>query len=271
MALWTPSEITTALWLDASDSSTLFDATSGGSAVAADGAVARWEDKSGNARHVTQATSEARPLRKAAVQNSRDVLRFDGTDDKLQRAAFVPNTFTAFVVAKRQDIANSTKWTAFSQNDRSNNAGRLIFYTERTSGGIIGAVQVGPIASQAGTPTGTFGIFAADRNGTVANIHRDGVSVSRTTGSATIQAVNFVVGANDTTSLADFADLDIGEILIVSGVQSTADRQQIEGYLAHKWGLTGNLPSDHPYKTAAPTTGTIQTRRRRSRGRYAAL
>jgi hypothetical protein len=28
--------------------------------------------------------------------------------------------------------------------------------------------------------------------------------------------------------------------------------QIIEGYLAHKWGLTGNLPGGHPYKTVAP-------------------
>ena len=26
-------------------------------------------------------------------------------------------------------------------------------------------------------------------------------------------------------------------------------RQNMEGYLAHKWGLLDNLPSDHPYKT----------------------
>ena len=27
----------------------------------------------------------------------------------------------------------------------------------------------------------------------------------------------------------------------------------VEGYLAHKWGLTARLPSDHPYKSSAPT------------------
>jgi hypothetical protein len=36
-------------------------------------------------------------------------------------------------------------------------------------------------------------------------------------------------------------------------VYADADRQRIEGYLAHKWGLVGSLPSGHPYKTAAPT------------------
>ena len=29
--------------------------------------------------------------------------------------------------------------------------------------------------------------------------------------------------------------------------------EKAEGYLAHKWGLTGSLPSSHPYKNSAPT------------------
>ena len=28
--------------------------------------------------------------------------------------------------------------------------------------------------------------------------------------------------------------------------------EKAEGYLAHKWGLTGNLPSDHPFKNVSP-------------------
>ena len=34
---------------------------------------------------------------------------------------------------------------------------------------------------------------------------------------------------------------------------STGNRQKLEGYLAHKSGLTANLPADHPYKTTPPT------------------
>jgi hypothetical protein len=30
------------------------------------------------------------------------------------------------------------------------------------------------------------------------------------------------------------------------------ERQQMEGYLAHKWGLITTLPADHPYKTKVP-------------------
>lgn len=74
------------LWLDAADSSTFFDATAGGSLVTTDGAaVARWADKSGNNRHATQGTSNARPLLKTGANgiNSKSVLSFDGSNDFL--------------------------------------------------------------------------------------------------------------------------------------------------------------------------------------------
>lgn len=44
-----------------------------------------------------------------------------------------------------------------------------------------------------------------------------------------------------------------GEIMEIVYADANADRQRIEGYLAHKWGLAASLPADHPYKTAAPT------------------
>ncbi len=45
---------------------------------------------------------------------------------------------------------------------------------------------------------------------------------------------------------------DYGEILIYNTVLSQANQQQVEGYLAWKWGVVGNLPATHPYKTAPP-------------------
>lgn len=33
---------------------------------------------------------------------------------------------------------------------------------------------------------------------------------------------------------------------------SAANRQKVEGYIAHKWGYTSLLPSGHPYKTTPP-------------------
>jgi len=44
----------------------------------------------------------------------------------------------------------------------------------------------------------------------------------------------------------------IYEFVFCPTALSENDRQKVEGYLAHKWGLEANLPSDHPYKSTAP-------------------
>ena len=48
----------------------------------------------------------------------------------------------------------------------------------------------------------------------------------------------------------------LAEMIMITGSSlSTSDRQRVEGYLAHKWGLTGSLGAGHPYRSAAPTNG----------------
>ena len=42
------------------------------------------------------------------------------------------------------------------------------------------------------------------------------------------------------------------EILIYNQALSDEVRQKVEGYLAHKWGLTQNLPEEHPFKSSTP-------------------
>ena len=44
----------------------------------------------------------------------------------------------------------------------------------------------------------------------------------------------------------------VGEVVFGNAALSDSDRERIEGYLAHKWGLQGNLPIGHPYENAAP-------------------
>jgi len=50
---------------------------------------------------------------------------------------------------------------------------------------------------------------------------------------------------------------DLGEILLFRNVLSESRRQKIEGYLAHKWGLTANLPASHPYKALHPSNDQV--------------
>lgn len=44
----------------------------------------------------------------------------------------------------------------------------------------------------------------------------------------------------------------IAEVIFFNSALTTDERQKVEGYLAHKWGLTGNLDAGHPYKSVAP-------------------
>ena len=44
----------------------------------------------------------------------------------------------------------------------------------------------------------------------------------------------------------------ISEVLVYNSVLTTAQRQQVEGYLAWKWGLQASLPSTHPFYATVP-------------------
>jgi hypothetical protein len=53
-------------------------------------------------------------------------------------------------------------------------------------------------------------------------------------------------------------DGKMGEFIAYASMPGTSGTdmshlERAEGYLAHKWGLTGSLPSSHPYKNTAPT------------------
>eukprot|EP00962_Isochrysis_galbana_P059108 scaffold32529_cov129-Isochrysis_galbana.AAC.1 len=73
----------------------------------------------------------------------------------------------------------------------------------------------------------------------------------RYTGTPTTQRC-FPSSPSHAASVRRPSRLGVGEIVIVPSALNTSDRQKMEGYLAHKWGLEANLPADHPHKSAAP-------------------
>jgi hypothetical protein len=50
----------------------------------------------------------------------------------------------------------------------------------------------------------------------------------------------------------EVSDAQVAEVIIYNVSLIDLDCRKIEGYLAWKWGLQANLPSGHPYKSAAP-------------------
>lgn len=69
--------------------------------------------------------------------------------------------------------------------------------------------------------------------------------------SGTIIPSFFGIGNLGDLILAPWPGL-IGEVRVFSSKLSQGQFEAEEGYLAWKWGLHSNLPSDHPYKTAPP-------------------
>jgi hypothetical protein len=285
MALWTPAEITTALWLDAADSSTLFDAVSGGSLVAADGAIARWEDKSGNGRHATQSTVGARPIRKASIQNGLDVARGDGSRRmSIASSAAMFNAFhsaEAFLacVIRAGDISNPNALYGILGNAGTPTALRTGFaclWDDRASvpaNNRLGCVFLRNnsevVAREADNfLPNTFGVLDSlydVQNATLAN--KTTLSIN---GGSVVNSASGTFSATAQTNASQdlfvfdyginaFMVGDIAEMLLFNSPPAIDDRLRVIGYLAWKWGTQGSLPNDHPYKNAAPRTGALVT------------
>lgn len=239
MAAWTPAQLSSSemyLWLDGSDAATLFDAVSGGSSVAENGAIARWQDKSGNNNHATQSTLGFRPMRVSGG------VRFDGTDDRMTLTTNLTGTDYAFfgVVKKRASgnamfvLANGTgSGGGYVYADFSD--GNLYFTNDTTFRQATGH----------GNNLSTV-IVSQDLL-----LYRNGTIVSTTSGTNSNTAIN-TVGARPSSS--HFANADFYE-LIFGHISLARLAYPFEGYFAHKYGLTANLPSSHPYKSAPPTVG----------------
>jgi hypothetical protein len=229
-------------WWDASDSSTLFDATSGGSAVAADGGVARLEDKSGAGRHFTQSTSGARPLRKTAVRNSLDVLRFDGSDDWLDStigfsALFTSTATTCFIVAKATNIAwDDTDWSV-NQMVLSESLGAQAFFVVRSNSTVrsVGYSFAFTQVSDSYT-AGNWIVLSTWHDGSDLSVAVNGGA----TQSGSLFTRTFLgdmrVGTN--SSANKFFDGDVGEIITYNQSLSAQDREDVESALMSKWAIS---------------------------------
>ena len=252
------------LWLDASDASTLYDATTGGSLVAADGGVARWEDKSGNSRHATQSTSGARPARKTGVQNGLDVLRFDGTNDALDSTDFFDLTagqaMTAFIVLKRAStgrtdcILSKYGWSnALDQSTQKgwswtflNNDKIRALYTTFDANGSSTRLSDSTVTASSFTvltlkgSAGSLSSSTMYRNSSVIASSATATAMEtldNTSYAVTIGALRYKFNEASEKYL-QFASGDFAEVIMYDSALSDTDRAAVENYLIAKWGIT---------------------------------
>jgi len=250
---WDPSLISTALWLDAADASTV---------TTVSGNVSQWGDKSGNGRNATQATSALRPTVNSTGINSKPTINFGGSGLYLTvPRGFITNSVSAFVVYSGGDVnariidqrstGASGTVKGWQIKNRNSLGGDLINVDDGSGNfrGISDSIGLNASARQLAF------IFPANNNpsqyinGAESGVLSSGGNVPTDIDNT---SYNIAIGGNaDGGTTQDFAGL-IGEVILLSSGVSTNTRQKIEGYLAHKWGLTASLPADHPYKTNAP-------------------
>ena len=231
---WTPAELTTQLWLDAADSSTIEE--NGGK-------VSQWDDKSGNNNHATQGSSGNQPAYQAnGWDGTKPALYLDGSNDNMTiNGTFTNNSGVAIMVYKPDNdnlyglfTASRNSWTLYSNNSS---------YESTFRTGRLENVANGQMSSN----DPNIYMIEANSSAPIYTMYRDGTSIYSTTGNFTfednITALNF--GGRNLKGW-------IAETILLDDIPSQEERQKLEGYLAHKWGLTANLPSGHPYKDVAP-------------------
>lgn len=238
-----------ALWLDATDSTSM--TLSGAN-------VAEWRDKSSNAYAGTAVSS---PTLQANSINGLSAVQFNGSSQYITFGnvlnvgtshlhVFVITRFTgdAAVIGKSSYRANLGRWSIY----RGASDGGLGFSVDASPGAFA------PFADTTTTTQLLRGSWdrstlSITQNGT----QRASATLANTTSNLT-NTDNLLVGAygNSTGTGVQpgfFLNGVIGEILVYIGTLTVSQRQQIEGYLAWKWGLQENLPSStHPYTTFKP-------------------
>lgn len=77
------------------------------------------------------------------------------------------------------------------------------------------------------------------------------------TDSTNTVGVNTAPTLGFTTDAGHYLDGQMAEVVDCNDFLTTAEKEQVEGYLAWKWGLQASLPVGHTYAAAAPRIATV--------------
>lgn len=225
-----------ALRLDASNFSSMYDATSGGSVVVDGGTVARWEDQSGNSRHATQGTSNNRPVFRKYFGDIGGVY-FDGSNDSLSGDLFssAPSAETVFIIGLVGGFYSGSFPRLFTHYPSGGvdytSTGYFIPLLSPNSAGKVTTYASGAERSGAFFK-GNAITFSVKHSGTVLNTRLNGVNNStynHTLGTGSIFA-KYSIGGFDNA----YISMTIFEILVYSVALTDSEMTQLDEYAEDK-------------------------------------
>ena len=261
-AAWDPStDITSAIWFDASDT---------GSYTLSGSDVTAVTDKAGNATVTVNGTPNV-----SNTLDSKAVFSFSGSSED----------FTTDEVAQ---ASSGNHWAIGVMQWNTRNDSQDSFWSTENNSGSIASKRDYAISAGASNFDGELdldGLVSGRISSTIGNAQDFDSGVAQNTWVIMVVIFNKtgnqialrVDGADAFTPVDDYdnsldtlMDLRIfrnranermsgrmAEFFSVASIPGTGgtditDVQKAEGYLAHKWGLQGNLPVSHPYKSSAP-------------------
>lgn len=254
--LWTPD-----IWLGGLEF--WFDAQDGRFTFAT--GISQWNDKSGLANHVSQATTTKQPVLTSNYLNGLPAVVFDGVDDILLKSSFTnAAAWSTFAVWQNSSVtgvhsvvdtdSNAGAGTRHGQNLRQNGTA-LESIAFNTSNSAFTDAASGTLAIN--TPV----IGSAVRGATTVEAWCNGVSngSTATTGTPTAVSTRLSIASNGGGAGAGTAWLAGGmsEVVSVPRALATYERELVEGYLAWKWWprQENTLPASHRFKNRPPLIG----------------
>lgn len=231
--------------------------------------VSQWNDQTGIGSITTEAqiSPTTNITYVAGVANYNPVVRFDGTDgQRLRGDALTPfdGDSTIFVVAQANETTFNINGTfaSIDQPNLANHAGQGIYF-EGTAYQIDGIAAFTSDTANTHTPignnyrilTGRYGNLNSTQN---SSIYLDGSLEEFFTGSGAsiTPGTVFEIGGRTWDNLTNrIFDGDIAEVVYYGANLTAAEQNQVESYLAIKYGIT--LTGTEAYSYTASTGATV--------------
>ena len=258
-----------ALWLDAADSNTVLRTGVN---------VSAWNDKSGNGFNMSNNASYQSPTYNTSGFNGKPTISFVRNSSNsfsiLENTtfSFTQNSFSLFVISQKTGSDAVVYQRFFSA---AATIGGQDYNTGNNFNVNTGLTNTSIDYEKNGKVIGTFTITnpflgevivngtgsAIGRYNSVTNyIYANGSQVNASTTPSAganfntvhvrLGAATYTLSTNDNNILS--FNGNISEVLFFNRALTTIESQQVEGYLAWKWGLQANLPANHPYKLYPP-------------------
>jgi hypothetical protein len=250
--LWTPQVDGKAvdLWFDIADLGRLSTGALG---------ITDWRDKSGNLRNLAQTTTTIQPTFNASDSGNLGSVLFDG-GDKLENASAgtlnITNSSFVFVVRWNSGSGADVPIGLGPLNSGSPNASRVIYNS--AGGNLTFGCWNNDITSGFSVNVGGgFNIFTVIQSSQNISFYKNGSpdsTLPRTLGSAPLAVSTDRVNLGNSQQTDGFSGA-LSEVLVFYRAESYSYLEKIEGYLAWKWNLAGNLGAGHRFVSRPPMIG----------------